>query len=360
MARNSDYPQHLGSTDGGYALMAVDLGGGAYRLRWVHTETLGAQGPVGDAGSPGADNSTIGEKGDTGETGVTGPVGPAGAAGIPGLSAAEVQPNILLDDGLAMDYFEDYADGQSSGFNAGRGWAGDWSVSGGQIVTRTTHNGIIQKRLELTSGEIGRTFRFSSIWNKIQVGILCRIDAASLPAMDYYLGVCSGTANMASSPTCANFIGQRGSAITWTPLAFAAQDSLLSSATQLITRRVNTDTVNSTIAGLVVPSTEACLGEIWFEITRARFSGPGDPVTYTHRILAVSGASVNAGMSMMKSSFINSMHTGLTPSDGFVGSLDSSVAPTFDQSTGSLDTFNFYWNCPTPIEIGAVAIRKVY
>lgn len=361
MARNSDYPEHLGSTEGAYALMAVDLGGGAYRLRWVHTETLGSQGPAGDPGSPGADNSTVGEKGDSGETGVTGPTGPSGAEGLPGLSAAQVQPNILLDDGLAMDYFEDYADGQTSGFNAGRGWSGDWAVSGGQIVTRTTHNGIIQKRLALTNGEIGRTFRFGSIWNKIQVGIICRIDSvAALPAMSYYLGVCSGTANMASSPACANFVGQRGSGITWSTLSFAAQDSLLSSATQQITRRVNTDTVNATIPGLVVPTTEACMGEIWFEIVRGRFAGPGDPVTYSHRVRAISGASVAAGMSTMKSSFINSMHTGLSGSDTFVGSVDASVSPTFDQSTGELNTFNFYWDCPTPIEIGAVAIRKVY
>lgn len=364
MARNSDYPLHVGSTDGGYALMAVDLGGGAFRLRWVHTETLGFQGPVGISGQPGEDNFVVGEKGDKGLVGSGGPTGPTGVDGVPGQSAEILQPNIYLDDGFAIDLFEDYADGQSSGFNAGRGWSGNWQTSNASIVTRISHNGIVQKRLSLVNGEIGRTFRFGSRWNKLQIGILARINSpGAVSAMNYYAGVCSGTANMASSATCANFIGLAGSVagtITWSTLTFAAQNSLNSSATVAITRRVNTNTLVGNSSGLVLPSTEGTLGVIWLQFIRAPFATNASSVTYNHRIRAVGGGSPIAGMSMMKEQFINSLHNSLGGADSFVGSLDSTFTPAFDQSTGALDTFNFFWDSATPIEIAGVAIRKVF
>lgn len=363
MARNSDYAEHVGSTDGAFALMAVDLGGGAFRLRWVDAETLGDQGPVGVSGSPGAANSTPGETGDKGETGEDGPVGPAGTDGLPGDSAAVLQPNIYLDDGLAVEYFEDYVDGQSSGLSAGRGWSGDWQISGGSVVTRTSHNGIIQKRLALTSGEIGRMMRFGDKWNKIQIGVLVRIDSiAALTAMNYYLGVCSGTSDMAGSATCANFIGQAGSAagtITWATAAYNQQDTLVSSGTAAVTRRGNTNTLLGNPGALVIPTTEASLGMLWMEVNRAKFANNAASVTYTSRYRAVAAASANAGMSMMKEAFLNTIHGGLG-SDPIVGSVDSSFASAFDQSTGALDTFNFVWNSAVPIEVAAVAVRKVW
>lgn len=345
--------------------MAVDLGGGAYRLRWVHTETLGAQGPVGIAGVPGTPSSVIGEVGDAGEPGDTGPVGPPGGTGAPGESAAILQPNIYLDDGFAIELFEDYADGQTSGFSAGRGWSGDWSVSNGSIVTRTSHNGIIQKRLALTNGEIGRTFRFGSKWNKIQAALLVRIDSAlALSAMNYYFGVCSGKTNMASSAACANFIGQAGSGagtITWSTAAFVQQDSLVASATAQITRRGNVNTVTQSLpAGLTIPSTEASLGVIWMEIVRAPYVNNASSVTYTHRVRAVFSGAATAGMSMMKEAFINSLHDSIGTPDSYVGTYDATIAPAFDQSTGELDTLNFFWDSSVPIEIAGAAVRKVY
>lgn len=364
MARNSDYEEHIGSTEGSYALMAIDLGGGAYRLRWVRSETLGSQGPLGVPGLDGESSSSPGPVGDKGPTGVTGPQGPAGMQGNLGEDAENAQPNIFLDDGFAQDIFEDYSEGQASGFNAGRGWSGDWQSSNAQIVSRTSYNGQIQKRLSLSNGEIGRTFRFGSSWNKIQISILARINSAvALPAMNYYFGVCSGKTDMASSASTSNFIGLAGSAastITWSTLSFAQQDSLLASGNQAISRRGNTNTVIGSPSGMVLPSTEAALGQIWMEITRAPFASDASSVTYTQRIMGVSGVSTRAGMSLLKEGFVNSLHKGPSTTEGLLGSVDSTFTPMFDQSTGPLDTFNFFWDSPAPIEIAAVGIRKIF
>jgi len=363
MARISDYPEHVGSTDGAYALMAVDLGGGEFRLHWVRAATLGNQGIQGPPGADGGASEAAGAQGDKGLPGATGPDGPTGPDGAPGITGDGAQPNILLDDGMAFDNFEDYADGQSAGFSAGRGWSGDWSVSGGSIVTRTSHNGLEQKRLQLASGEIGRKFKFGSNWNKLQLGILLRINSSTdLSAMNFYLGLCSGTAAMASSAVCANFIGVAGSAassVTWTAASLTQQNVQNASGLQAISRRVNSNTLLGTSSAFALPSTEASLGLIWMEINRAAFASNASSVTYSHRTRACAVGSVAAGQSMLKEGFLNSLYGGVG-TDKLVGGVDSTFAPSFDQSTGALDSFNFFWNSPVPIEVAAVGVRKLY
>ncbi len=360
MARNSDYPQHVGSTDGAYVLVASDLGGGEYRLRWANAESFGNQGEQGPDGPPGPDSTEAGPVGDAGPQGAMGAAGATGPQGATGRSADEVQPNLSLDDAMASDLFEGYVDGQSDSFNAGRGWDGDWNVSGGTIVTRTSHNGRGQKRMQLVSGEMSRKFRFGSIWNKLQMNVLFRINSlVAIPSMNFYLGLCSGTSATASSAACANFIGAAGVGITWTPATNTQQTVQGSSGMDVITRRGNTNSLIGNSSPISIPSAEAGLGLLWMEITRAPAASDASSVTYTTRFRGVAVGNTAARFSMLKENLINSTFCGVG-TDKMTGSVNNTFSPSFDQSTGPLNAFNFFWDSSVPVEVAGVAVRKVY
>ncbi len=316
----------------------------------------GSAGAAGNAGPQGPDGiaGPAGDPGDVGDTGATGATGAAGS------STASLFSEVLgTGDGIAIDYFEDYTVSQSSGFNAGRGWSGNWVTSGtATIVSRSGLNSITQKRLSLTSGQIGRTFKWGGKWNRVTLGILARInDSANINTVNYYAGVCSGTTNMVGSGSTDNFIGLTGAAggtINWTHTAGTQHNYFLASAGNGVSRRGTTDTARGAAAGQVtIPATEASLHFFLVDIMRAPFTGASS-VTYT-QIVKVPTAT-HREYPHLRDDFRNMM---MYPADyTTVLGASTSVAAVFDESTGVLDTFNFYWNCASPIEIAAVLCRK--
>src|SRR5262245_40447185 len=124
-------------------------------------------------------------------------------AGIPTGSSSSVSSELTFKDGLALEFFEDYATGAITSFDKGYGWSGNGVGSGTTIVTRTGFGNTnpAQKRLGIISGGYARKFAWGDSWNRIQIAVLWRLNsvAATFGPSGFYFGICSGTANPANS-----------------------------------------------------------------------------------------------------------------------------------------------------------------
>jgi hypothetical protein len=280
----------------------------------------------------------------------------------------------IVDD-LAVDYFDSYTPGAVSSLSGGAGWANNGVISGGTIVARTGADGRAFQALQISNGELGRRMPWGNKWNKIKLALAWRLNGGAsfnTTATDALLGICSGTSNMGSSATCANFIGLRWGSGAGDGITFTAGTLInfynMSTAFRIVTRRVNTTTaIGSGGSGHRLPATEGYHGLMVYNCWRPVFLNAASSVNYTHMEISNDATEVelmhqqNSVMRIMEDT--NSTGAGATTTEtGIVGSSAGTIASAFDESTGVLDTVNVFWpftNANAVLEISAMAIRKL-
>lgn len=277
-----------------------------------------------------------------------------------------------IRDGWAVEFFEDYSVGANPTLDKGVGWDGSGAGSGLSIVSKSIYTGKAENRLQISNGQYGRKLFWGDSWNRMQIGVMLRINGLATFTADGYVGLCSGTANMVASATTNNFVGIRWStqASGW---VFTAGTKVnyynQSTSTRWSTRRVTTTTDQGSGAGSdgrSFSATEGYRSMLFLEISRPVFATDATSVVYTVGMRSTN--SVQVEMSLSKRSFVDILldTVGSTVASTATGSTilgASSVTHTFafDQSTGKLDTFNISWpNATQTMEITAIALRKVY
>jgi hypothetical protein len=279
---------------------------------------------------------------------------------------------LQIRDGWSVEFFEDYVVGANPTLDAGIGWAADGAGSGLSIVNNNIYTGQTENRLQISGGQYGRTMLFGDFWNRIQIGIMFRINGVATFTGDGYVGLCSGTTNMVASATTDNFVGIRWStqAGGWVFSNGTRVDKYTqATSTRFSTRRAVTTTdqgggVGSD--GRVFSATEGYRSMLFLEIARPVFANDATSVTYDLGMRSTSNANVE--FSFSKRSFIDTMlDTAVTNlATMATGAITLGAGPVvnsfaFDQSTGKLDTLNISWpNTSELIEITALAVRKVY
>lgn len=277
-----------------------------------------------------------------------------------------------IRDGWCVEFFEEYAAGPLLTFANGIGWEGDGVGEGTSIVSRGIYTGAAENRLVISNGQYGRKFFFGDFWNRIQIGIMFRINGLASFSGDGYVGLCSGTTNMVASASTDNFVGIRWASgvNSW---AFTAGTRVnyynQSLSTRFSSRRLTTTTDQGGGAGSdgrSFSATEGYRSMLFLEIARPVFATDATSVTYSFGMRSTSVALVD--MSFSKRSFMDTMldtavSTLATMDTGAVTMGGSPVTNSwaFDQSTGKLDTLNISWpNSSETMEITAIAVRKVY
>lgn len=276
-----------------------------------------------------------------------------------------------IRDGWSVEFFEQYDVGANPVLDEGIGWDGDGVGSGLSIVNRNIYTGKAENRLVISNGQYGRKLFVGDHWNRIQIGVMFRINGLASFSADGYVGLCSGTTNMADGTTD-NFVGIRWAtgANSW---AFTAGTKInyynQSLSTRFVTKRGGSPTdqgggVGSD--GRSFSANEGYRSMLFLEIARPVFALDSDSVTYSLGMRSTSTALVE--MSFSKRSFMDTMldtavSTLATMDTGAVTMGASPVTNSFafDQSTGKLDTLNITWpNAQETMEITAIAVRKVY
>lgn len=369
MAKFSEYPEEVGANPEGFLLMAVEQPSGSPAplvTKKIRPDRIGAQGPTGPQGLPGGS----GTPGPTGATGATGAAGANGAAGQPGyVVGAGIDPTIGDFDGEAIDFFEQYPTGAITTTDMGVGWNGNGRVVGGTIVSRTTHGGFVQKRLSLaTNAQIGRTLPYLGRWNKIRLAVLARVNGGATFSGPWALGVCNGTAAMYGDfPPTTNFTGiaQVEAGFTnWTFGVGTAQNTFVSSSYEGVWRRgaTNTETAGAfAVAVMGFPATEASHTAFFLDIDRAVFTG-ATALSYTFNHFAVSTAAANE-FHVTRSQFLNLLRFANVSAESatlFTNSGNYATPVAVSEALGVFNTFNFWWSAATPIEIVAMAVRKIH
>jgi hypothetical protein len=279
-------------------------------------------------------------------------------------------------DGIAYENFEDYSLGSLSVANKGIGWDNDGTVTGGTIVSRTNFgNGTAptEKRLELLTGEYIRKLPWGDAWDRLQLYVCFRVNTTTTFTGAGYWGICSGQTNTTNSATTANFIGQKfdyGSAWSFTS-GVRADYTGYGFSQQLITRRVNTDSSlgggTSGSDGRKYAASEGFKSIILLDIRRVTAANDAASVAYNMSIRSTDVNFVDRVQS--KSNVWNMLNegnpSGTAASEGtsIFGTAGPEVAPgaNFDQSTGKLDTLNFFWATSAKAwEIASIGVRRVY
>lgn len=385
MAKVSAYPETTATSPDGWLFIAELQPDGSYITKKVSPDNLGAQGPIGlqgltgpsgagvagPAGVPGT-NGTNGAPGTNGTNGINGAAGATGATGAdgpPGYISGLADTKLGDFDGLAVDYFEQYALGAITTPNAGVGWGGNGRVGNGAIVSRTTRGGLAQKRLELTGTSfIARTLPYLGKWNRLRIGVLARIAGPGVTFNgNWACGVCNGTANTYSDATTNNFLGlaqiDAAASDDWVFNAATQQDVFLSSSIEPVTRiGVTTTGLSGSFTGgrPGFPSTEAALMGFFVDIERALFIG-NTAVNYDNYAL---GANTNAQISyhIHRSEFLRILQSKNSAEVGTVFTQSGAYAiAAGSELTGVFDTVNFYWDSlANPLEIAAFGVRKIF
>lgn len=379
MAKFSEYPEEVGANPEGFLLMAVEQPPGSPAplvTKKIRPDRIGAQGPTGPQGLPGGSGTpgptgAAGAAGATGATGAAGANGAAGAAGQPGyVVGAGISPTLGDFDGMAVDLFEQYALGAITTTDMGVGWNGNGRVVGGTIVSRTTHGGFVQKRLSLaTNAQIGRTLPWAGKWNKVRLGILARINGGANFDGRWALGVSSGTAAMFGDfPPTTNWFGSSqfdtGASDNWVFAAGVQQNTLISSTYEGVWRRgaVETGTGGSFSASpMGFPATEASHTSFILDINRGLFTG-ATAIAYNLNHSS-SATDPRAQFHHTRTQFLNLMHFLAPATENADVLLTSGNYPSpvsISEATGVFDTFNFWWEAATPIEIVGMAAYKMY
>lgn len=281
-----------------------------------------------------------------------------------------------IRDGWCVEFFEEYDVGANPTLNQGIGWDGNGVGSGLSLLNRSIYTGKSENRLVISNGQYGRKLFFGDFWNRIQIGILFRINGSATFTGDGYVGLCSGTTNMVASASTDNFVG-----ICWSgvidggPNSWAFSSGTLvnkytqSTSTRFVTRRGTTTTIQSSGAGSdgrVFSATEGYRSMLFLEFARPVFATDATSVSYSFGMRSTNATQVE--MSMSKRSFVDVMLD--TVASGLASNVTGSVLMgasavtgsfNFDQSTGKFDTLNISWpHTDQTMEITAIAVRKVY
>lgn len=300
------------------------------------------------------------------------------AAILTNISSSSVASELTFKDGLAVEFFEDYALGPLTVFDKGFGWFGNGVGSGTTIVQKTAFGNTspTQKRMQVINGQYGRKFAWGDSWNRIQIAIVWRLNhGVTFGPSGFYFGLCSGTTNMAGSALTDNFIGMRGPNNAGNDATFFNGTRVdyfdINPSVRFASKRgaAPTDlTSGSGSNGRHVSATEGFLSMFLIEISRPVFATDATSVVYSMGRNMTSLTQVE--MSLPKNSLIevlegqdfgSTMASGggmvQIVSNGLAGVV---VAPNFDQSTGKLDTFNFTWDQSFGAEIAALGARKLW
>lgn len=277
-----------------------------------------------------------------------------------------------IRDGWAVEFFEEYGLGANPTLDQGIGWDGNGVGTGLSIQSNNIYTGKAENRLVISNGQYGRKFFFGDFWNRIQIGIMFRINGLISFSADGYVGLCSGTTNMVASATTDNFVGIRwpSGVSSWTFSNGTRVDKYTQNlSTRFSSRRGVTTTdqgggVGSD--GRVFSATEGYRSMLFLEIARPVFANDATSVTYSFGMRSTDNTL--AEMSFSKRSFMDTMldtavSTLATMDTGAItmGASPVTNSYAFDQSTGKLDTLNISWpNSTQTMEITAIAVRKVY
>ena len=274
-----------------------------------------------------------------------------------------------IQDGQAIEIFDDYAVGAISAFNMGTGWRDDGVGSGCSIVNKTQADGRAHNRLQIASGQYGRKMPWGKFWNRVKIVILWRLNhGVTINPVDGYVGVCSGTTNMVASATTDNFIGIRwgdgASALTFTPGTLINYFQMGVSF-RFYSRRGTTSTlIAAGGSGHTVSAAEGYLSPIIFECSRPPAANDNSAILYSVKEVSPPPSLVESSRpkDLVKGLLISSATSVLSMSEletAVIGnSANSSVS--FDQSTGGFDTINISWPQSSGLEIAAVGVRKVH
>lgn len=288
------------------------------------------------------------------------------------LSSAIVTPVPAEDsvqDGQAIEYFDDYALGSISAFDQGTGWLSDGVGSGCSIVSRTTADGRAHNRLSISNGQYGRPMPWGDKWNRVKIVLLWRINhTATMTPGDGYIGICSGTTNMVASATTANYIGARWSD-GLSSITFTAGTRInyfnMGSAFRFWSRRGTTSTsIGAGGSGHTLSAAEGYITAFVVEISRPPFATDASSVLYTIKEASPPASLVESSRSkdLIKGLLSSSAGTAASMSEletAVIGSTGNATG-AFDQSTGILDTVNISWAQVPGLEIAALAVRKVH
>ena len=281
-----------------------------------------------------------------------------------------VAPEVTNGDGLAIDFFESYAVGSISSFTEGNGWTANGVGTNCSIVSRTTHDGVAQKRLRITgAGEIGRKMPWGAKWNRIRIGLLIRIDASATFDSRFAIGVCSGTSAMYLSSTPTNWAGAAQFDTGTDTFTFATgtqNDYVISQSYEGVWRfgaTTNSIAGSFTTAKMAAPTTEAWLAGYFCDIYRDAFSGT-TAVGYTHDNFAAND-SAKVQRHCTRSHWHKLMQAQNPATDApnllTAGTGHPVTSGNVDESAGVFDSINFYWeNASNPIEIAAFGVFKLY
>jgi hypothetical protein len=320
---------------------------------------------VGDQGPTGPD-------GDKGPVGDKGPDGPDGADGLDGKNG----PELTTFDTFCYDDFEQSSVGGSLG-NGGVGFlSGDaWATAGTtspEIVSENTAWGAAQKRVELgynplttTGTEIGRRMPWGSEWSYLDIYVSWRIDGTAniaAPNAGFALGICSGTGPLFIGNT-PNWVGI--SNWSFGPPHFGS--TTYSAGTQNYFHAVSTPsffykrgatyTYLSSGTGSAQWGAAGPAGNLSFlrlEILRGADGGG----TYTMTSHG-GGSTTNVEYFRANKKMLWDYAWDETKGTDWASPTSVGHSFAFDESTGALDTFNFFWWSTTNImQIGAVAIFK--
>jgi hypothetical protein len=285
---------------------------------------------------------------------------------------AIVPPEISLYDGFALDFLESSPLGAAAALSGGVGWGAAGVVTGGTIVSRTTHGGAAQNRLSLTGpGEFGRKMPWAGKWNALRLGLLIRINGLATFDSQFSLGVCSGTTLMfgAGTANCLNSVSvcqfDTGASDDFTFSTGTQNTIFVSSSYEGVRRTGGSDTGiggSFTTAKMTAPANEPSLACFMVDITRPVFAG-GSSVQYAYNVFAPNTAG-NTEWSVTRNLFQQMMlaPSGTISSDFttlLIAAGASNFSGTTSETPGVFDTMNFWWqNAANPIEIAAYGVRK--
>lgn len=277
---------------------------------------------------------------------------------------------ITLQDDFATEFFDGYTVGAISSFTGGQGWINNGVGTNASIIASTMADGRAQQRMALNNGSYGRKMPWAGLWNRIKVVLAVRINnGANFLNTEGYIGVCSGTTNMANSATCANFVGMRwGDGTGTSTFTAGTKISVFDVPTfRAVTRRVNTTTDRGSLSsGHTISSDGGYLSFVCLEMSRLVFANDAASVNYS--VAECSSNLTTAQFSHTKHIASVACYGDVTSNlassgsdTAIIGSSGVTAAPfAFDQSTGALDTINLYWPQAFNLEIAAIAVRKVH
>ncbi len=283
-------------------------------------------------------------------------------------------PGVLSGvDDVALETFDDYAAGAITSFTGGSGWGANGVGNAGcSIVSRTMADGRIHNRLSLAVGSYARAMPWGAFWNRIKIVLMLRINGTATHAADGFWGIASGQTNMVDSATCSNWIGVRVADGTGNATAAAGTKNptlFNMGGFRCQTKRVNSYTDHGGMSsGHYISGGAGYLSPLIWEISRPVFATDATGVNYSVGETSINATS--AEFSRTKEAMFRILTDG--PINNSLGNSAEDLTETqqsavtatpfsFDQSTGVLDTINFYWpQLANPLEIAAFGVRKIF